>query len=83
MQSQAELDANRIRARWLDEQIRTETDGIALTLDATARLIGLSEKEKQRADPMAVAGSIMMGIPPRRAADQCIASKLKSPNCSI
>lgn len=55
MQTQAELDANRTRARWLDEQIRAEIDGIAITLDATGRLIALSEQEKQRADEMAVA----------------------------
>lgn len=55
MQSQAELDANRTRAQWLDEQIRAEIDGIVITLDATTRLIGLSEQEMQRADDMAVA----------------------------
>lgn len=55
MQTRAELDANRTRAQWLDEQIRAEIDGIAITLDATARLIDLSEQEKKRADEMATA----------------------------
>ena len=55
MQTQAELDANRTRAQWLDEQIRAEIEGIAITLNATAHLIHLSEQEKQRADDMAVA----------------------------
>lgn len=55
MQTQAELDANQTRARWLDEQIRAEVDGIAIAFDAAAQLIALSEQEKQRADTMAVA----------------------------
>lgn len=55
MQTQAELDANRTRAQWLDEQIRAEIDGVVITLDATARLIGLSEQEKKRANDLAVA----------------------------
>jgi len=55
MQTQAELDANQTRARWLDEQIRAEVDGIAIAFDAATQLIALSEQEKQRADTMAVA----------------------------
>ncbi|MPS68190.1 MULTISPECIES: TolC family protein [unclassified Novosphingobium] len=55
MQTQAELDANQTRARWLDEQIRAEVDGIAIAFDAATQLIALSQQEKQRADTMAVA----------------------------
>ncbi|GFE74570.1 TolC family protein [Novosphingobium sp. TCA1] len=55
MQTEAELDANRTRAQWLDEQIRAEVDGIGIALDAAVQLIALSEQEKQRADAMAVA----------------------------
>lgn len=55
MQTQAELDANRARTQWIDEQIRAEIDGIGIAIDATSRLIALSEQEKQRAEEMAVA----------------------------
>jgi outer membrane protein TolC len=55
MQTQAELDANQTRARWLDEQIRAEVDGMVIAFDAATQLITLSEQEKQRADTMAVA----------------------------
>lgn len=55
MQTQAELDASRTRARWLDEQIRAEVDGIAIAFDAAAQIISLTEQERQRADAMAVA----------------------------
>lgn len=55
MQTQAELDANRRRTQWLDEQIRAEIDGIGITLSAADRLIALSEDETQRAQEMATA----------------------------
>ncbi|AXB75973.1 TolC family protein [Novosphingobium sp. P6W] len=55
MQTQAELDANRTRARWLDEQIRAEVKGIAIAFDTANQLIALSAQEKERADTMAVA----------------------------
>lgn len=55
MQTQAELDANRTRARWLDEQIQAEVNGIFIAFDAAGQLIALTEQERQRADAMAVA----------------------------
>ena len=55
MQTQAELDANRRRTQWLDEQIRAEIDGIGITLSAADRLIVLSEDERGRAEEMATA----------------------------
>jgi len=55
MQTQAELDGNSTRAQWLDEQIRAEVEGISIALDATGRLIALSQQERQRAEEMAAA----------------------------
>lgn len=55
MQTQAELDANRRRTQWLDEQIRAEIDGIGIAIDAADRLIALSEDERHRAEEMAAA----------------------------
>lgn len=55
MQTEAELEANLRRTQWLDEQIKTEVEGIGIALNAADRLIGLTADERQRADEMAMA----------------------------
>lgn len=54
-QTEAEIDAARRRAQWLDEQIGAEVRGLEIASDAVDKLVSLSGEERARADTMAQA----------------------------